>query len=445
MNAQNNNKLMDTFQSVMNRARTVSGLFPELFGPSTKHDHYKDFGYPENITFEDYHKMFSRNGMASAVVKKIVSRSWKDTPLLTEDQCKGEETPAEALVRKHLTEIRFWQSFAEADTRSLVGDYAALILRVADDNAMEAELEAMASIEDLVEVIPAWQPQLIVCDWDTDPTSEDYGKPKMYQFTEAAISSSQSQGQIQHRQFKVHPSRVVIISANGTVHDRPALEPAFNDLVDLEKIKGAGAEGFYKNSKSAPVLNMDKDAKISSLAAAMGVETNEVADKMQEVVEDWNKGFDASLFMQGIDAKFPQITMVQPQQFYSMHLQSLAASAEIPLKILVGMQTGERASTEDAKEFDQTIMGRRNSTLKPLIQSFITRMVGLGALEDRDWFIDWADLTESSSSEKMGKAKTLSGINKDQGDEVFEPSEIREAAGYPAELPTSTEDDDDDE
>jgi hypothetical protein len=434
MNVQISNEVLDSFQAVMNRARTVGALFPELFNPSTKHNHYADFGYPEHITFEQFYKMFARNGIASAVIKKVASRSWRDNPSILEAGSKDKETTEELLIRTHLNKIRFWQNFADADVRSMVGDYAALILRVADSQAMETEIGTMASIEDLIEVIPAWQSQITVADWDTNKDSLGYGKPNMYQFNESAINSIESKSQGHRREFKVHPSRVIIISSNGTVHNRSLLEPAFNDLIDLEKIKGAGAEGFYKNSKSSPVLSMDKDAKISSLAAAMGVEVGEVADKMQEVVADWNKGFDASLFMQGIDATFPQISLAQPQQFYAMHLQSLAAAAEIPLKILVGMQTGQRASTEDAKEFNQTIMSRRNNTLKPTVFTFINRMVEFGALSKADWIIDWDDLTESSSSEKLSKSKILSGINHELGDEIFSPMEIRVAAGYPAEI-----------
>lgn len=147
------------------------------------------------------------------------------------------------------------------------------------------------------------------------------------------------------------------------------LEAGYNDLLTLEKVSGAGGEGFWKNAKSSPVLEVDKEADIAKLAQMLGVETSEIADKMDEVVGDWQKGFDQLLMLQGIEAKTLGVTLPQPAEFYNTALQSFAASIEMPLKILVGTQTGERASTEDAKEWSQTISSRRTNRVIPLIMA----------------------------------------------------------------------------
>jgi hypothetical protein len=77
----------------------------------------------------------------------------------------------------------------------------------------------------------------------------------------------------------------------------------------MEKVKGAGGEGFWKNAKSAPVLEVAAEAKIADMAKVMGVSPEELADKMNDQVADWQKGFDQLLMLQGMQAKTLRVTL----------------------------------------------------------------------------------------------------------------------------------------
>ena len=150
---------------------------------------------------------------------------------------------------------------------------------------------------------------------------------------------------------------------------------------------------------------------------------------------DWQKGFDSLLMLQGIEAKTLGITLPQPMEFVLVAMQSFAASFGIPLKILVGSQTGERASTEDSKEWAKTNMSRRNNTLIPNIMLLVERLVEFGVFKDKDWSVFWPDLTESEMSEKIERAGKMADVNHKQysagGTEVvFTEDEIRETVGY---------------
>jgi hypothetical protein len=275
-------------------------------------------------------------------------------------------------------------------------------------------------------LIPAWAGQLTVAEWDTDEPSDAYGQPKMFQFSEAAVDIDRRQ---QPRQFNVHPDRVLVWSKDGTVHCRSILEPGYNDLMTMEKVSGAGGEGFWKNAKSAPVLEIDKEIDIETMAKAMGVPPAELADKMNAQVEDYQKGFDKLLMIQGMQAKTLGITLPSPEHFFAIALQSFAASVMIPLKILVGTQTGERASTEDAAEWAQTNMSRRTNQAIPNMMEMVGRLERFGVLPEKDWHIDWTDLTESSMGEKIDRASKMADVNQKTGpaEWVFTPEEIRAA------------------
>lgn len=414
--------------------RRLDRMFPAYFG-SPKHNHYKDFGYPEDLKFHDLYKAYLRNGIAHAAVEKTIDKTWQNAPFLLEAERDGsegslkDETPLEKEIRERFDDLRVWMHLSEADRRSMVGAYAGVILRIADGKRFADPVDSVSGgLAGLVELVPFWEGQLRVSEWETDERSENYGQPKLFEFNEAKVGETSNP-----RSFNVHPDRVLIWSKDGTVHGRSSLESGYNDLIDMEKIKGAGGEGFWKNAKSAPVLEVDKEANIRDMAKVMGVSEDEIADKMNEQVADWQKGFDQLLMLQGMQAKTLGVTLPSPEHFFGIALQSFAASMRIPTKILVGMQTGERASTEDAAEWAQTNMSRRSSYVLPNIMLLVRRLERFRLIPEKDWFLDWTDLTEASMVEKIERTVKMADVNskmQSSGEWVFTPEEIRAAAGY---------------
>lgn len=431
---------MNVIQMIANAARRLDALFPGYYQPA-KHLHSKDFGWPDAVDFDMALRMYQRHSVARAGVNKTVLKTWQDMPALWETEKAGKTKP-EADIAARFAKIGVWRALAEADRRSIVGGYAGVILRLADGKSFDQPVDTVpGGLDGLVEIVPVWRNQLVVADWIADTASEQYGQPKSFTFTEAAISGTAG------RSFTIHPDRVLIWSSDGTVAATSDLEPGYNDLLDMEKVKGAGGEGFWKNAKSAPVLEVDKEAKVADMARAMGVSEDELADAMNEQVEDWQKGFDKLLMVQGMQAKTLGVTLPSPEHFHGIPLLSFAASMGIPSKILIGSQSGERASTEDAKEWAQTCNARRENIAKPRIKSLADRLARFRVLPDKDWFVGWTDLTEASASEKIDRAAKMASINQTLGSEpAFTAGEIREEAGYdPATLPKSPDDYDDEE
>ena len=415
--------------------RQLGSMFPAYFpGANVKHDHYRDFGFPASLSFNELYRMYERNGVAAAGVDKTALKTWQDAPFLLEKQRDGsqkgptKETELEREIRRKFATLRLWSKLKSLDEMAMVGGYAGLILRYRDGRTFDQPVDRVSGLDALYRVEPVWAAQLRVAETNTDPTSETFGEPIMFEFKESEVNTAPVVGQ---RSFRIHPDRVVIWSDDGTINGRSILEPGFNDLITLEKISGAGGEGFWKNAKSAPVLEIDKDAQIELMARAMGVEPEDLADKMNTQVEDFQKGFDKLLMLQGMTAKTLNVTLPSPEHFYSVALQSFAASIGMPVKILVGMQTGERASSEDADEWAQTCMSRRANIVHPNIMELVARLQKVGVLPEKDWFIDQADLTESSMSEKIERANKMADTNQKMGTSiyVFTDDEIREVVG----------------
>lgn len=421
-------------------SRTMSPLLQRLF-PGYKHDHYKDFGFPEIVDFDFLYAMYQRNSLAKAAVDKTTRKTWQDPPWLLEKPRDGsegatkKETRLEKAIRQHFVDIRFWTKVMEADRRSLVGKFSGIILRVADNKPTNEPLTTVSGgLDALVDIIPAWEGQLKVKEWNTDVQSVAYGEPLMWEYDEGTIGPNMSPsvaGTTRQRRLTIHPSRLIIWSFDGSLDCDPALKAGVNDLLSLEKIVGAGGEGFWKNAKQAPILEMDKEADFQKMAKAMGVDQEKLVDVMNEQAAAWQRGFDELLMLQGMTAKLPKIELPDPEHFFMNALQSFAASFDIPLKVLVGTQTGERASTEDASQWNQTCNFRRKNTVIPNILQIVKRLEGCGILkENPEWFIDWTDLTEATMLEKIDRAGKMAKVNKDSADIVFTPAEMRATVGY---------------
>lgn len=407
-------------------------MFPWAYGSSTKHDYGKDYGWPEQLDFDRFYRMYCRSGLASAAVDKTISKTWQTMPALWESE-EPAESAAEEKIRRHFAKRNIWRAFMDADRRSMVGEYAGAIILLRDGKKLDEPVDRVArGIENVVGIIPAWQGQLTVAEWDNDQLSETYGEPLWFQFDEQAVGDPQN---AKKSQVRVHRDRMLIWSDDGTLNCRSALEPGYNDVADAEKIKGAGGEGFWKSARGAPVVETKEGTTLKDIMIGMGVTTQEEArDNLNQKAADFQAGFDNFLMLGGFTAKPMTITLPQPKEFWEPCVQSFAASMSIPFKILVGNITGERASTEDATEWAQTNMSRRENRVLPILNEFIDRLVAWGVLEERDWSIGWDSLLEDSPDDRLNRAKIMAEINHPahpiSAEPAFLPDEIREAAGF---------------
>lgn len=414
--------------------RLRQALGTAMGGP--KHDHYSDFGWPEVVTYEMLRQMWDRNPLARAAVETHIEKVWEDDPEIFEAEEAHNETDLETTFKRWAEDVRFWQKLAEADRRSMVGDYSALILQVADNQEWHRPLGKVRGLQDIWDIIPAWEGELTVSEWELDQRSRRYGEPLMYTYQEKQRTEARNQPPV--KSVSIHYSRVLIWSSTGDLNGRSILRPGYNALLDVEKVIGGGAEGFWKNARSSLTMAIDADSNLDKLARALGVGPDQLGDKLNEVVDDFSKGFDKALITQGITATPIQVTMPQPEEFQDGPLKLFAAGVRIPIRVLIGNITGERASTEDERSWAKRCNGLRDREKKPLIKAMLNRLEACGALPPEvDWFIEWPDLTEGTSEEKLASADKLADINSKMvgtGERVpFSANEVREAAGYEAE------------
>lgn len=400
-------------------AQVISGGYDNA---DTLHNVYLDYGYPLALIFNQFWNMYRRFGIARNVVELPVDTGWMQNPLITGPDKFEKEL--ETLV----VNTKLFNRLQALDTRQRVGRYAGLFIRVRDGKKPSEPLEGkLPGVNAVVALVPIYEGQLSVSSTETDPMSDDFGLPTMYNFNSGSTGNRNEQ---QATSFAIHPSRIVIAAEgadNGGIYGISSLEAPYNSLMDLRKIIGAGGEGFYKNAAQNIVFNL-KDG-----ASAKGNEA--LLTKFNENYDEFSANrFRRGLWTPGMEANALESSLIQPKEFFNNALNDVAAASKIPATILIGQQTGRLASSEDSKHFLSGINSRRENFMSEMIRSVIDWFILNGVLPSAEYEIEWDDLLALSQQDRLNNGKTMSAINEGQfksgQDTPFSSEEIREESGF---------------
>lgn len=410
-------------------ARTRMSLLNQGIGHDAKRPQaWCEYGFPQEITFNDLYTMYRRGGIAHGAVEKIVTTCWKTNPQVIEgdDQDRSkDETEWERKNKPLIAGGRFWRAVSEADRRRLVGRYSGLLLHIRDSQPWDRPVTG--KVNGLAKVTPAWAGCLKPKSFDEKLDSETYGQPTMWEYTEA--SQAGRPGLVRD----IHPDRVFILG-DWTGDAIGFLEPAYNSFISLEKVEGGSGESFLKNAARQLLLNFDKDIQLGEIASTYGVTLDALNERFNEAARQLNRGNDVLLPTQGATVTQMVSAVSDPGPTYNVNLQTAAAGVDIPTKILVGMQTGERASSEDQKYHNARCQARRVQELTFEINDLFGHLMRIGVVPLKAEFTAiWDDLTVPTKAERLANSKTMSEINSaaiGTGEPVFTAEEIREEAGY---------------
>lgn len=389
----------------------------------TLHNVYLDYGYPDTLEFSNFWNMYRRFGIAKNAVELPVDTGWSTPPeLIGNDQFNKE-------VEKLDSRINLWTRLKGLDTRQRVGRYAGLFMRVRDGQTPDQPLDGKLSGEAvLVEMMPLYESQLKVIDSDTDATSDTFGQPILLQYSQSIIGSRNEEA---NDTISIHASRIVFAaedSDNGWIYGIPALEAGYNSLMDLRKVIGGGAEGFYKNSAQSTVFNLTDPASASVYK-----------DKLEQFNEQYDEftrnRHRRAMWTPGMEANTLTSNLVSsPGGYFDMALNDVAASVKIPATILIGKQTGRLASTEDGEHFLATVQSRRVDFMTEMTRNVFDWLIKFGILPASEYEIEWDDLLARSDEERLDNADKMASVNEKQfrsgGDIPFSGDDIREAAGH---------------
>ena len=384
----------------------------------TMHHIYEDFGYPETVEFSHLWNMYRRFGVAKAVVEILVDLTWVDPPTIKSESDSFSEDFKTLAEQSHL-----WNRMKGLDKRQRVGRYAGLFIQIADNKMPDKPVGMLSGVKSIVKLVPMFEGQLQVSTTEDDIRKRNFGEPTMYHFNAATTGSRNERSAAA---FSIHPSRLVMAAEgadDGSIYGTSSLESIYNDLMDLRKISGAGGEGFYQNTRNAPIFKADDD---------FADEDNEEA--LADAIDEWLGKHRKRLVLKGIEAKFPNIQLSDPGEFYQNSINNISAGSGIPSAFLIGQQTGRLASDKDSRHLMTIAQSRRDNFLTLLVRSFVDWCIEYKVLPDEEYKVEWGDLLTLSSQEKIETSEKMASVNEKQfrsgGQPVFSEEEMRERAGF---------------
>lgn len=394
----------------------------------TKHSKaWGDFGYPLGLDFYFYHAMYERVGLGAAVVLRPVEACWLTPPTISVGENDEERSADEKKLDDLLERLDAFNQFRELDEMQRVGHYAGAIVRVADGKELKEPLDKVKA-DEIVQIMPAWEGQLIPGTIESDTKSMRYGLPRFYTYNQRGVTE---QGQRDGGETaEVHHSRVIIWNegARGnTIYGQSSLKPVFNALIDWEKVRGAGGEGFWRQASLRGVIE-------GAPETAGTMPDEEELDDILKSITDMQESFDALPFLGGAKLNTLQNTMSDPKGYGEIILQDVAAGCGWSAKGLVGSQTGRLAGDQDSEADMKTAQARRENYLSKQLKGFMAWLVEHGAMPKAKWKVNWDDLLAPSDDDKLKNASTMSDVNQKNAATggVYTPEEIRLASGHKA-------------
>lgn len=389
----------------------------------TLHNIYLDYGYPAQLSFGNFWNMYRRFGVATRAVEIYPDYTWGDDPVI-------EAPPALVNGLDELSKrLGVWRRLRGLDTRQRVGRYAGLFMRVRDGKEPTEPLDGTlpGGLNALVDMVPLYEGQLQVSEEQDDPKKDDFGMPKMYQFNGGAVGSKNEKSA---SSFQIHPSRVIIAaegSDNSGIYGTPVLEAPYNSLMDLRKVLGGGAEGFYKNAAQNIVFDVKDAASAASNATLL--------DKFNQNYDEFSQNRSRrGIWTPGMEAKTLDSSLVQPKEFVDSIMLDIAAGVAVPVSLLVGNQTGRLAGDQDSEGFLALVQSRRLDFASEMVSDLLDWLIKYGVLPSAEYEIEWPDAMAPAQSTKLDNASKMTLANKTSfesgGGTIFTEEEIRAEAGY---------------
>lgn len=394
----------------------------------------EDFGFPKDLSFDDFYKLHKRSPLAYAVVHRHADTTFTTNPTIVETLEPHDQTPFEEEVSRLAEDVDLWSKMHAADWRNRVGRYSALYL-VFSDGGCDTEVLKKSK---LLRLQPLFESQLKPVSYCTDLNDMRYGQPELYSFNPTIVGDVHDGPSTV---YTIHHSRIIILAEGAdddSINGISALENCYNDIITYDRINGASGRGYWNAARGALTIT-DNSESGAGLMEALGAESvDDIPDKLEKTVQDFFAGFDKALALGGLTATPIQFTLPDPTGFAQSALNSVAASCSCPGPILIGQQLSQRSSDGNENSWLDTIEARRIRFTNVIIKTLINRLIDYESLDSKpeSGRIDvlWAKLSEDTLGEKLDLATKMSTVNANAArvgmDAPFAVNEMREVVGY---------------
>lgn len=455
------NQLIDlnrNLEAVKNAYVVRPGTNPGLF---SRKDLNKECDYPETseIRLLDYKYMYDRNPIGNRVVGVMPDECWQVIPNLYEDEDVNTETPFEKAFRglgktlqgeeswfdHHDQGSPLWEYLSRVDRISGIGHFGILLLGIDDGKQLDQPVDGFSDPSSngkagspiFVNNLKGKPHNLIYMSvfdetclqnvtYETTQTSPRYRKPKYYEIDlgEMLTYSGYVATGREGKTVKVHWSRVVHIvdhKDSSEIIGIPRQRPVWDNLLDLKKIYGGDAEGFWQNCVPRTYLETHPQ---------MGGDVTVDIDSMKTQMWDMETGLRKWAALSGMSAKTVAPQVVDPTSHVRAQIECICIKLGIPLRIFMGSERGQLASSQDDNTWNDRLRGRRSNYLTPrVIVPTIDRLIQMRVLPvPKSYRVEWPDPETLKPLEKaelaVRKTSAIVQYIGGQGDSLIDPMDF---------------------
>lgn len=405
--------------------RARAGMLRTMGLDNKRPDAWSEYGYKEKLCFQDFYNLYTRHGVAAGVVDRIAEKVFQTAPWVIQGPKEAEKKPTTAWETTFQTlaeDTDLWWYLKEAYAMRMVGAWAGLILKFANGKEGETLGDPVAGSPVLEDLVPVWRGQL-------QPATRDaLGNVTMWNYTPTGFDATDLENS---PPVQLHPDRLYIVG--DYKRGRSMLEPGFNAFVDMEKVTGGAGEGYLKNAARQLHINYESDAEPTK----PGQPEDQVAEELNQQAKALNTRSDLVIATQGATVAPLVAALPDPEKPFTVSLQVAMASFRTAARLVVGSQTGERASVEDIRDFNERCQGDREGEVAREIRGLVRHLERVKAVKPAGRItVMWDDLAEPTATDRADLALKLAQTNQANaitGDVVYSADQIQVAGGYEVE------------
>lgn len=408
---------LQILSSAITRRSQLAGIGQSYFpsdGGAVKRDLYDVLGYKKDLTFQDYNNRYKRGDIAKRIIDAYPNATWRKKPIVSE--MKEKPTAFDEEWQTFVKEKKVWHYLSRVDRISGIGEYGLLYMGFDDGGELSKPVERAS---ELLYMSPCNQGNAPIKTWIVDPKDPRYGLPETYSLNVRNFS-----GENASTARIVHHSRVIHVAEDlndNDVYGTPRLEGIMNRLQDLDLICGGSAEMFWRGAFPGYAIIADEDADL----------TAQDMDDLEEEIQDYMHDLQRYIRLAGAKIEGLDMQVADPSKHFDVQIKIIGGAKGIPIRILLGSERGELASSQDERGFNENVDVRRVDYAEPtILRPFIGKQIEVGILPmpEDGYTVEWPDLSVPSAKDQAEvsrlKTEALAKYAMSPGADQIIPSSI---------------------
>lgn len=239
-----------------------------------------------------------------------------------------------------------------------------------------------------------------VVQYEADLRNPRFGQPIMYLVTLNDPRYPHTGIGLPLATLRVHWSRVIHLAdsiKSSEIFGLPRMKPVFNRLIDLRKLYGGSAEMYWQGA--LPGISFETHPQL-------GGDVNLDIPGMQDMIRKYMEGLQRYIQLSGVTARTLAPTVVDPSNQINTQLQAICIQLGVPMRVFLGSERGELASSQDDAAWNDRLRHRQNTYLTPrVICPMVNRLIMLGIIPPpKGYSVKWPDLDSQTDAAKAGIA-----------------------------------------